>query len=115
MATKNSKEQKKYKVSGHVFNSGGELIAGQEVIGADVDLRGAAIYKTVASLEALKANEGFDLLGTAKTDDNGYYQIVFTPVMYQRNEIGLADVIVFAVDNDKFTGRSKLASQGDYN
>jgi hypothetical protein len=115
MATKKSQEEIKYKVSGHVFNSNGELITGQEVLGADVDLRGAAIYKTVPSVAQLKANEGFDLLGTATTDDNGYYEILFTAEMYQRNEIGLADVIVFATDGDKITARSRLASEGNYN
>lgn len=87
---------------------------GQRVMAVDVDLKGAAIYKTIASVRTLKANGGFDILGTATTNADGYYEIAFTQQMYKRNELGLADVVTFAVDGDKIIARSKLATQRDY-
>jgi hypothetical protein len=106
--------QTKYKVSGQVFNSNSEPIKDQSVLAADVDLRGASIYKTAGTVKELKANKGFEFLGTAKTNADGYYEIVFTGEMYEHNEIGLADVVAFAVDDDQITARSKLAAEGDY-
>jgi len=106
--------KKQYKVSGQVSNSNDEPIMGQEVLAADVDLRGAAIYKAVSTVRELKANSGFDFLGTAKTHADGYYEIAFTKAMYKRHELGLADVVTFAVDGDQIIAHSKLATQRDY-
>jgi hypothetical protein len=76
-----------YKVSGQVFNFNNEPIVGQEVPAVDVDLKGAAIYKTASSIQALRANRGFEFLGTTTTNADGYYEIVFTEEMYKRNEL----------------------------
>src|SRR5262249_3160141 len=105
---------KEYKVIGQVFSSTGESIMGQSVLAVDVDLKGAAIYKTVSSVRALKVSDGFDFLGSATTNADGYYEITFTEEMYKRNELGLADVVTFAVDGDNITGRSKLGTHKDY-
>ena len=104
----------RYTVSGCVINLKNEPLVGQQVLAADVDLKGAAIYKTVTSVRVLKAGGGFDILGTATTDADGSYEVAFTSEMYKRNELGLADVIVFAVEGDKIVARSKLATQKDY-
>jgi len=109
-----SSPEQQYKVSGQVLNSTNEFIASQGILAVDVDLKGAAIYRTVTSVRAIKATDGFDLLGTATTDADGFYEVVFTNQMYQRNELGLADVVVFAVDGDKIIARSKLTTQKDY-
>ena len=107
-----------YKVSGQVFNINGEPIMGQQVLAADVDLLGAAIYKTAATVNELKANAGFEFLAiptaVITTDIDGYYELSFSTDAYKNNEIGLADVVVFAVDAGKITGRSKLATTKDY-
>jgi hypothetical protein len=66
-----------YKVSGQVLNSNNEPISGQEVLAANLDLKWAAIYKTVSSVKPLKANGGFDLLGSATTNADGYHEIAF--------------------------------------
>jgi LysM repeat protein len=113
-ARKTAARKKQYKVSGQVFNSNNEPVMDQEVLAVDVDLRGAAIYKTVSTVRELKANGGFDILGEAKTNADGYYEIAFTDEMYKRYELGLADVVVFAIDGDKIIARSKLATQKDY-
>jgi hypothetical protein len=105
---------KRYKVSGQVFNSLGEPVAKQQVWAADVDLRGAAIYKTAATIIDINNNGGFDFLGKTVTNTDGYYEIYFTKEMYSRNELGLADVIVFAIDEEVITARSKLAAENDY-
>jgi hypothetical protein len=113
-AKKSTAAKQQYKVSGQVVNANNEPIPGQEVLAVDVDLNGAAIYNTVSSVRQLKANGGFDILGTAKTNADGYYEIAFTEEMYKRNELGLADVVTFATDGDEIIARSKLASQKNY-
>src|SRR5215469_14906405 len=85
-------ETKQYQVSGKVYNLNSEPISSQQVLAVDVDLTGAAIYRTVASVRALKANGGFEVLGHATTNADGYYEIAFTVEMYKRKELGLADV-----------------------
>ncbi len=107
-------QTKRYKVSGQVLNSDNESIMDQGVLAVDVDLKGAAIYKTVSSVRELKASEGFDILGNTKTNAGGSYEIAFSEQMYKRNERGLADVVTFATEGDKIIARSKLATQKDY-
>lgn len=103
-----------YIVSGQVVNSLSEPIMGQHVLAVDVDLRGAAIYRTASTVEAVQPSKGFDLLGRAETDINGKYEIRFTAESYKRNELGLADVVVFAVNEERIIARSKLANESNY-
>src|SRR5450755_4450911 len=104
----------KYKVSGQVFNSNREPIASQEVMAFDVDLRGAAIYNTATTIQEIQANKGFEQLGKTKTTTDGYYEVIFGKKDFEINEIGLADVIVFAVDEQKIVARSILATTQNY-
>jgi hypothetical protein len=106
--------QNTYTIRGQVTNSLGEAIMGQHVLAADVDLRGAAIYKTVATVGALEANKGFQILGRTETNINGGYEIRFTPESYRRDELGLADVVVFAIEGDNIVARSNLANESNY-
>ncbi len=109
------KEKQRYTVSGRVFNAYGEPIAGQKVLAADVDLRGAAIYRTAATVKELTDNKGFELLGKDETNADGFYQINFSDNDYKNYERRHADVIVFALnDDDQVTGRSKLSNETDY-
>ncbi len=102
-----------YKVSGRVFNANQEPVPGQEVLVVDVDLRGAAVYKTVRTVTELKKG-GFELLGNSTTNEEGYYEVVFLSSSFRQLEIDLADVVAFAIDKDTISARSRLATRRDY-
>ena len=88
------------------------------VMAFDVDLRGAAIYRQVKTLAELQRNGGFEFLGAAEADAEGRYSIKFYDWQYRRAERKKADVIVFAVDNNKdkpgIAGRSRLVVTEDF-
>lgn len=104
-----------YKVSGKVFNSLGEPIAGQSVAAYDVDLRGAAIYRTVESPKALADNGGCEPLGGTTSNNDGYFEITFVNTDSAYSELALADVVVFATSQDAIIGRSALSIKTSYN
>src|SRR5690242_10097368 len=117
MATKRSSIRKQsviYKVSGKVFNTNNEPIDRQAVIAFDVDLVGAAVYNTAKTVRELQASKGFEFLGKATTNGDGYYEIIFKSEMFRRHEIGKADVVVFAIEENTITGRSRLSSEKNY-
>jgi Tc toxin complex TcA C-terminal TcB-binding domain/Neuraminidase-like domain/PA14 domain/Salmonella virulence plasmid 28.1kDa A protein len=104
-----------YSVSGTVFNSLGEGLASITVFAFDVDLRGARVYRTAKTLEELKANGGMQPLGTAITGANGNYSISFTSDQFSAAELGLADVVVYAVQNEVLIlAMSRLTTDADY-
>jgi hypothetical protein len=103
-----------YTVSGKVLNAFGEVLEGQKLVAFDVDLRGAKIYKTAQTLTEIQANKGMQQLGEAVSQIGGSYSISFTSETFNMAELGLADVIIFAVKDDKITGRSLLSTITDY-
>lgn len=96
------------KISGFVLNEFKEPIANKQVMVFDVDLRGAGIYHTVESLEKIKENGGFEIIGETNSNSKGYYEIVFDSATAQRSEHGLPDIIAYALDREEIVGRSKL-------
>jgi len=111
----NTTDSKNYTVSGQVFNQLGEPVMNQQVLAVDVDLRGAAIFRTAKTIRELESNRGFEFLGKAVTNSYGYYEVNFSTRDFRKNEIALADVIVFALDlKNNIIARSKLATENDY-
>jgi hypothetical protein len=104
-----------YNVTGRVLNPLGETLATKNVQAFDVDLRGARIYRTAKTLDEIKANDGFQLLGTAVSSTaDGSYSISFTRTAFDAAELDLADIIVYTLEDNKITGRSLLSTEADY-
>jgi hypothetical protein len=110
-----------FRVSGHVLNKRGERLAGQKVLAYDVDLKGARIYNTVKLPEEITANvgKGFELLGQADSNQDGFYEITFDTPAFAFAEQGLADIVVYALrpgaaGNLEISGRSVMCSDSDY-
>jgi len=103
---KGAKEQ--LKVSGTVFDRQQKPVAQTLVIVVDVDLRGAGIVDTVESLQQVTQSLGFEVLGRAKTDPKGFYEVAFPAERFQRSTLQRADIIAYAVEGETIVGRSKL-------
>jgi hypothetical protein len=111
----NTEKYQLFSVSGSVINERGEKIKNQNLLALDIDLRGAAVYKTVRSKEEIEKNGGFEWLGEARSEVNGNYRIEFYDHLFQHAERNKADVVVFAVDNKgNITGRSRMVITEDY-
>lgn len=54
------------------------------------------------------------MLGSGTTNKHGFYEISFDDTKFISAEIGLADVIVYAVEESRITGRSSLSRNKDY-
>lgn len=108
-------EEASFVVTGTVFNRQGESIKRQKLIAFDVDLRGAAVYRTVKSISETEASGGFEFLAEGLSDINGNYYIEFRSPQYARAERKKADVIVYAVEKrGEIVGRSRLVNSKDY-
>ena len=107
-------EGKAYKVSGKVLDKLNDPVAGQVLIAFDVDLAGAAYYKTVDSLDVIQQKGGMEKLGEGVSEQSGSYEIIFHDKDFREAEAGLADVIVYAVKENKIIGSSTLASRKNY-
>jgi len=105
-----------YTVSGYVLTPDGETVRGQKLYAVDVDLIGAALYKTAKKKTDVQVT-GFEYLGSVTSDDTGFYTITFNSVAYEgRSERVKADVVVYALDNsDNITGSSVLVNASNYN
>ncbi len=103
-----------FTVSGKTLKRTGEAAPSQKLYAFDVDLRGAAIYRTVEKLGELKEHGGFETLAELSSDRKGRYKFTFTSDLYKEAERKYADVIVFAVENDEITGRSSLVKSTEY-
>lgn len=101
-----------FKVSGKV--TGNTVVNKITVIAYDVDVRGAAIFDTAQTLAEIEKSGGFELLGRAITNADGFYEIAFGPDMFAKNEKDKADVIVYALKEAQIIGHSKLARSVDY-
>lgn len=107
-------KSKTFVVSGTVVNGKGEKVKLQKLMAVDVDLKGAAKYKTVKTEKEL-LEEGFEFLLSRKSDVNGNYYIEFFEMQYQKAERKKADVVVYAVNNGgEIIGRSEMVNSEDY-
>jgi hypothetical protein len=107
--------QLSYRVSGRVLNARQRPQPGQRVAAYDVDLRGAGRYQTAQTEGDLKQLDGLELLGEARTDADGAYQIGFSYRQYGQAERGRADVVAFVFDADgRVLGASRLGLAADY-
>ena len=102
-------------VSGTVYGGSGAVIKQQHLIAFDVDLKGAAIYRQVGTLQDILKNVGFEYLGETVSDAKGLYIVKFYGFQYARAERKKADVVVFAIEDDNIiTGRSRMVNSEDY-
>ncbi|MFC2146443.1 hypothetical protein ACFLRT_03680 [Acidobacteriota bacterium] len=92
----------------------GEAVPNQKLYAFDVDLRGAAIYRTVQKLDELKEHGGFELLDKLTSDRKGAYKFTFTYEQYKTAERKYADVIVFAQVDNEIIGRSRLVKSTEF-
>ena len=107
-------KSKTFVISGTVYDMKGEKVKYQKLIALDVDLTGAAIYKTVNTEKELLSG-GFEFLLSRKSDANGNYYIEFFEMQYKHAERKKADVLVYAVNKDgEIIGRSKMVNSEDY-
>jgi hypothetical protein len=108
-------EEPNFVVTGNVFNRRGGSVKRQRLIALDVDLRGAAVYRTVKSIRETETNGGFEFLAEGLSDINGNYYIEFRSSQYARAERKKADVIVYAVNKQgEIVGRSRLVNSREY-
>lgn len=107
-----------FSVTGKTLTHTGETVPGQKLYAFDVDLRGAAVYRTVQTLDELKKNGGFQFLDKMNSDRKGAYKFTFSYPQYKTAERKYADAIVFALEDNEnkgeIIGRSRLVKSTDY-
>jgi hypothetical protein len=103
-----------FTVSGNTLTDTGEAVHSQSLKLYDVDLKGAAVYRTVLKISDVTANGGFEDLGTLSSDLRGGYTFTFTQDMFSKRERKYADLIVFAVAGNDIIGRSRLVNSDEY-
>ena len=107
-----------FTVNGAVKLQDGSLKKQQRLLAFDLDLRGVAVYRQVTRLAEIEKSGGFEFLGLTTSDNRGNYSLTFYDWQYRRAERKKADVVVFAVEEDKegsrITGRSRLINSEDY-
>jgi hypothetical protein len=101
-------------VGGLVRLPSGAVQKRQRVIAFDLDLPGVAVYRQVTELSDLRTHEGFEYLGEAVSDGKGAYEITFYESQYAKAERNKADVVVYALDGESISGRSRLINSEDY-
>ena len=108
-------EEVEYTVSGTVLNQRKEPIPDQTLVAYDVDLVGAAYYRTLKTTRDIYKKGGMEKLGTATSDKNGNFNFKFKKGVFIHFEIGAPDVVVYAVDKDQVAGASPLSMESDWN
>lgn len=109
--------ERSFIVTGTVRLPDGSVKKRQRVLAFDLDLRGVAVYRDVKTLADIRKNTGFEFLGQAVSGNEGIYSVTFYDWQYRRNERKKADVVVFAIDDEKdgrILGRSRLVDSSDY-
>ncbi|MBL6447657.1 hypothetical protein JMN32_15170 [Fulvivirga sp. 29W222] len=114
VALKEKDEIEEFTVSGHVLNLENSSKSEVTVHVYDIDLLGAAHYKSVQTVKELKGTQGIEFLGTSSIDDNGEYEVSFSSEAFKANERGKADVVAFAIRKNEIVGRSRLAFKREY-
>ena len=103
-----------FRVSGHVVDIVGAPVSEQTIVVFDVDLRGIRLIDKIQHLEELLQSPGFQLLGTTRTDADGFYSIGFDREQFIFSDKSHADLLAFVVDDGLLVERSRLASKRDY-
>lgn len=104
----------RFKISGTVAHPDGRPAKRQRLLAADIDLRGAAVYRTALTLGALQIGAGAEILDEFLSDNTGHYACTFDCSRYGTAERKKADVVVFALDGEEIVGRSRLVNSEDY-
>ena len=103
-----------YKLSGCVFNAGFDPVDNQVVFAANIENRVITIFQKMTTISELKAFAGFDVIGRAITNPNGYYEIMFRIRAFQQNENNSLSVVAFATNNVQIIGWSQIAAIKDF-
>ncbi len=102
-------------VYGTVYKASGQTVKRQKLIALDVDLRGAAIFRTARTIEEIEKNGGFEFLQESESDGKGNYSAEFFEWQFSKSERKKADVVIYAINaNGKITGRSRIVNSEDY-
>ena len=101
-------------VSGAVRFQNGAVKKRQKLLAFDLDLRGVSVYRTINNLVEIRKNGGFEFLGESQTDIQGNYQITFYDWQYGQAERKKADVVVYAIEEEKIIGCSRMVNSEDY-
>lgn len=104
----------RFKIGGTVAHPDGRPAKRQRLLAVDIDLRGAATYRTALNLGALQIGAGAEILDEFLSDNTGYYACTFDCSRYGAAERKKADVVVFALDGEEIVGRSRLVNSEDY-
>ena len=103
-----------FTVSGSVRLRAGEVKKRQGLLAFDLDLRGVSVYRTIQSLAEIQENGGFEFLAETVSDNLGNYSITFYDWQYGQAERKKADVVVYALEQEKIIGRSRMVNSEDY-
>ncbi|HEX4877784.1 MAG TPA: Tc toxin subunit A, partial [Chitinophagaceae bacterium] len=103
-----------FTVSGKVVAANNDSVNRVSLLAFDIDLRGAAIYNKVKTVEEIYTNGGFELLGETHAAKDGYYSFTFYCEQFKNAERKKADVVVYAVREKEILGRSRLVNAADY-
>ncbi len=108
-----------FTVTGAVRLQDGSLKKRQRLLAFDLNLHAIAVYRSVKSVAEIEKNSGFEFLGQAVSDSRGNYRITFYDFQYRRSAHKKADVVVYAVDENKkskqvILGHSPLVNSEDY-
>ena len=101
-------------VAGTVRSADGQLRPRQQLLAFDLDLAGVGVYRTVETLTEIRDHPGFEILAEAASDRLGTYSVTFYDWQYRRAERKKADVVVYAVDDDRIVGRTRMLAAEDY-
>jgi hypothetical protein len=104
-----------FTVKGAVYSRTGEKVRQQQLIAVDVDLHGAAVYRSLKSVQEIIENGGFEFLGEKQSDVHGNYYVEFFSFQFEQAERKKADVVVFAVNSEgEILGRSRMVKFEEY-
>jgi hypothetical protein len=103
-----------FTVAGTVRLRNGTVKKRQCVLAFDLDLRGVSVYRDVKNFADIRRNGGFEFLGEAVSDSQGNYSITFYNWQYRQAERDKADVVVYAAEEQKIIGLSRIVDSEDY-
>lgn len=101
-------------VSGKVKGLQNQKVANQKLMAFDVDLKGAAVFRTIKSIDEIINNGGFEFLNRSISNIQGKYSFTFHSFQYKTSERKFADVIVYAIEGNEIIGNSRLVNTEDY-
>lgn len=103
-----------FKISGSVKHLNGEIKKRCQLYVFDLDLRGVSIYRSLKNISELKKNVGFEYLGETVSDNKGNYSFIFYEWQYGQAERKKADIVVYAIEGENITGRSRMVNSEEY-